>query len=55
MTPAIIVALIQALGPGALDLIELWMKDKNAVVTAQQWQLMYSKRNVPFSDVAGPK
>ncbi len=53
MPVAVIIALVQALGPGAFQLIDTFMKDKNAVYTPEQWDAL--KKAVPFELLAGPK
>ena len=53
MPVTLVIALIQALGPGAFQLIDTFMKDKNAVITPDQWEEL--KKHVPFEQLAGPK
>jgi hypothetical protein len=53
MPAALIIALIQALGPGAIQLIDTFMKDTNAVYTPEMWNAL--KQKIPFEQLAGPK
>lgn len=53
MPVALVIALVQALGPGAIELIDLFMKDKNAVYTPEMWAAL--KQKIPFDQLAGPK
>jgi hypothetical protein len=53
MEVSLIIALVQALGPGAISLIDTFMKDKNAVYTPEMWNAL--KLHVPFEQLAGPK
>lgn len=53
MEVSLIIALIQALGPGAVSIIDTYMKDKNAVYTPEMWNAL--KIHIPFESLAGPK
>jgi hypothetical protein len=53
MTPALIAALIQILGPAAIQLIDDFMKDPNQVYTLEMWTALKAK--IPFDQLAGPK
>lgn len=53
MEVSLIIALIQVLGPGAVSLIDTYMKDKNTVYTPAMWDDL--RKPVPFDQLAGPK
>ena len=54
MPVALLIQLITAVGlPLALQLVELFKKDPNAVVTPEMWDAL--KKHIEFSDLAGPK
>jgi hypothetical protein len=56
MPVATIVALITQVGlPLALQLIELYQKDPNTVVTPEQWATLKAQIQTPFEQLAGPK
>jgi hypothetical protein len=53
MEVSLIIALVQVFGPGAIQLIDTYMKDKNAVYTPEMWEAL--KKHIPFELLAGPK
>jgi hypothetical protein len=56
MPVALIVQLITSVGlPLALQLIELYQKDPNTVVTPEMWASLKAQIQTPFETLAGPK
>ena len=56
MPVAVIVALISQVGlPLALKLIDLYQKNPNVTVTAEQWELLRAEIQNPFVNLVGPK
>lgn len=56
MPIALLVPLIVQVGlPLALKLIEMYQKNPNHVVTAEEWEKLKAEIRTPFSDLAGPK
>jgi hypothetical protein len=56
MPVALIVQLITQVGlPLALQLIEMYQKDPNTVVTPEMWDALKKQIQTPFDQLAGPK
>lgn len=56
MPAALLISLIAQVGlPLALKLIDLFMKDPNAIITAAQWDALRKEITTPFENLAGPK